>query len=323
MKIFASELNKTLGTVDFYISASGFEDRCVIVGTTLDSDNIKKALIFHIEETYKASSDNILEIQKNLPHLIIEQHPKNSPLITFDKIYNILENLKEDYIDNKLKVVIDVTTFTREILLILIKAISLKRFIDYFDVTLIYTPAECYSTEGEHFWLTKGIREIRSVLGYSGMHSPSKTLLLVALTGFEEERVNEIIQNFEPHKLILGKPTKQGSINDNLNKISLEKYNCVKEKNLSIIVDEFEFSCSNILETKMQIDEIVSKYEMDYNIVICPLNNKISTLGVALAGLSKEAIQICYASANQYNIESFSENSDYFIVYNLNELLNT
>ena len=57
------------------------------------------------------------------------------------------------------------------------------------------------------------------------------------------------------------------------------------------------------------------------NIAISPLNNKISTIGVAISGLKNEEIQICYASANQYNINAFSKSSDYFLTYNLSELI--
>lgn len=322
MKIEVDNLNNYIGNIDLFISSSGFEQRSMTVGTTLDANNVRKAIIYHIEGTYKSSVENMEKVKENLPELGIEIYQKNNPLVIFDVFYRTFETLKiNGYLHARLKVVIDITTFTREVLLILVKTISLKMFIDFFDVVLIYTPAESYSSDNGSFWLTKGVRDIRSVLGYSGMSSPSKKLLLVVLNGFEEERTNEIIEAFEPNMLVIGKPSKSSSINDKLNNISLEKYNYIKEKYQSIISDEFEFSCYNILETTSKIDSIIENYQTDYNIVIAPLNNKISTLAVALSALKNECVQICYASANQYNIESYSQKSDYFLLYNFNELL--
>jgi hypothetical protein len=195
--------------------------------------------------------------------------------------------------------------------------------VDSFNINLVYTPAESYSSGDGEFWLTKGVRDIRSVLGYSGLQLPSKPLLLIVLNGFEEERTNEIIQAFEPNALIIGKPTGSSSINQSLNKISTDKYNSIKEINSAIIIEEFEFSCFDALETSSRVDYIIERFVDGFNIVIAPLNNKISTLGVALSALKNESVQISYASANQYNIASYSESSKYFVVFNLNQLLSS
>lgn len=42
------------------------------------------------------------------------------------------------------------------------------------------------------------------------------------------------------------------------------------------------------------------------NVTIVPMNNKLSTLGVALIGLANPEIQICYAPALIYNTSSYS-----------------
>lgn len=96
----------------------------------------------------------------------------------------------------------------------------------------------------------------------------------------------------------------------------------MKNRFQHLLIDEgFTFSCQDILETKQIILSIFQKYKDEYNIIIAPLNNKISTLGVAFAGLEQEEIQICYASANHYNIENYSEAFDYFYYYKLESLI--
>ncbi|UOE49157.1 hypothetical protein MTO98_32705 [Mucilaginibacter sp. SMC90] len=322
MKVEKELIATTLGNIDLFLCSSGFEGRSAFLGTMLNASSIKKSIIFHIEDTYKVSEDNLASVKANLPELITVIYPKNAPLAVYDRFYHLFKELNElKDGDTKIKVVIDITTFTREVLLILLKLLSFELFIKAFDVNFVYTPAESYSNNDEDLWLTKGVREIRSVLGYAGLHSPSKDLLLILLSGFEEERAEEIINSFEPHQLILGRASRQDSINSDLSGIANKKYAELRLHNESILLDEFEFSCTNIIETKNQIDLLLAMHGDKYNVVISPLNNKISTLGVAIAGLKNESIQVCYASANQYNINAYSKASDYFLVYNFEELI--
>lgn len=51
------------------------------------------------------------------------------------------------------------------------------------------------------------------------------------------------------------------------------------------------------------------------------INNKISTLGVAFAALEQENIQICHSSANQHNINNYSEECDFFYLFSINDYL--
>ncbi|KQB99851.1 hypothetical protein [Pedobacter sp. Hv1] len=321
MRIEKENIVTYLGVIDLYLCSSGFESRSTYLGINLDKTQVKEAVIFHIEDTYKVSEDNLEEVKKNLPFLSRIDYPKNSPLETYDKFYQLFLKFSDTVSKDKYKVVIDMTTFTREVLLILIRLLSAELFLKYLEVIFVYTPAESYSDKDQNIWLTKGIRDIRSVLGFSGMQLPSKELLLILLSGFEEERADEIINSFEPNKLILGKASSKDSINEQLSQIANEKYKHLANNNSSILLDQFEFSCTNIKETQDQITSLYAKYGQQYNIVISPLNNKISTMGVAIAALKNDDIQICYASANQYNINAYSEGSNYFLTYNLQELI--
>lgn len=63
-------------------------------------------------------------------------------------------------------------------------------------------------------------------------------------------------------------------------------------------------------------------YQDDYNIIIAPMSNKISTLGVAYAALKNPNIQICYASTNQYNIDEKHSETDYVYYFDLFDYIN-
>lgn len=321
MQIDKKNIVKELGKIDLYICSSGFENRSTNLSLSLNPDNINNSILFHLNETYNISLKNSLIIKEKIKSLEIVEYPKNNPLGTFDVFFFTLKKFKEKISKEEVNVVIDITTFTREILLILIKVISLDIF-SSFNTKIVYTPNESYSIDGSFFWLTKGVREIRSIIGFSGLHSPSKKLLLIILNGFEDERTEQIIQCFEPNKLIIGKPSKDDSINQELNIISCKKFDHIESKFNNIIpLEKFEFSCTNIKTTEDILNSIIDINKDEYNIIISPLNNKISTVSVALVGLKREEIQICYASANQYNIDANGIPSNYFLVFDLNSLL--
>lgn len=319
MKLEKKYIIAKLGKIDLFICTSSFENRSISLASCLISDSIKESIIFHLDDTYTVSNENLGKIKEKLPNIRTVVFPKNKSLETFDLFYEELSNFKEKENKENINVVIDISTFTREVLLILIKVISLKQFSN-FKTQIVYTPNENYSEQDQSGWMTRGIREIRSILGYSGLHLPSRKLLLLILNGFEEERTEQIIESFEPNKIVLGKPNSEGSINSNLNNVSCEKFDHIKSKYKNLVTQEFEFSCTDINFTIDVLNKIISE-NSDFNVVISPLNNKISTIATAILALKNEDIQICYASANQYNVEAKGTASDYFLLYNLNELL--
>lgn len=316
MKIESKNVSRSIGFIDLFVCASGFEGRCLSFANAIDPILIGEAVVFNLSDNYTASLENIDKIKERISQLRTVEHPKNNAIDTFDIMYNTIGSSCSFKANNGLKMLVDISTFTREVLLILIKILSLEEFRTRFTITFSYTPAESYPNE----WLTKGIREIRSIFGYAGLNVPSKKLLLIILNGFEIERTEEVINTFEPNKVILGCPSASESINSNLAEQSRAKFDHILENNRSLIDEIFEFSCTDIILTKSVLESIVDLNEADYNIVLAPLNNKISTLAVAMVALRNEHLQVCYASANQYNIHIYSQSADYFLIYNFNEI---
>ena len=321
MKIESNNIVRHLGNIDLLLVASGFEDRSKTLSFKLDKSFIKNSIIFHLNDNYISASNNKKEIISKLEIKDIIEYSKNDSFETYNLFYvQIKEKLKSIFISSKLSVVIDMTAFSRETLLILIKVLTNDQFYGQLEIKFIHTPVENYSKD-ENLWLTKGVREIRPVFGYSGLMMPSKKLLLIVLNGFEDERTEIIIESFEPFALVLANPSLSGSINEVLKKLVDNKYDKIKSKFKNLLIDEKEFSCKEINNTIDVLESIYSKYQDHYNIAVSPLNNKASTLAVAISALKHENIQVCYASANQYNIAKQLTPSDYFLFYNLSDYL--
>jgi hypothetical protein len=137
------------------------------------------------------------------------------------------------------------------------------------------------------------------------------------MAGFEVERAAEVINQYEPSSLSIGKGGRDQSVSilhHEQNKYFFNKLNSFvnDQDTYHHNVKHFDFSCINPFDTKRQLLEHIAeiKTTSDVNIVICPLNTKLSTVGVALAAIENQEIQICYAEPEEYNIENYTEPGD-------------
>jgi hypothetical protein len=245
-------------------------------------------------------------------------------------ILDIADNLR-DYIATLTKlpdhsIVIDVTSLSHELVVILFGILNSLDLLE--KVTLLYVGASEYSfnTSSDTVWLSRGVCSIRSILGFPGTMLPSKKLHLIVFAGFEVERAKEVIMQYEPSSLSIGLGHIEQSVSKNhydKNKLFFDRLNSfIKDQDeYNQDIQHFEFSCVNPYETKRQLLEHIKnlKNSSDKNIVICPLNTKLSTVGVALTALEKPEIQICYAEPEEYNTEGYSKPGSEVTVISLKE----
>ena len=109
---------------------------------------------------------------------------------------------------------------------------------------------------------------------------PSQKLHLIVLTGFEVERVSELIRRCEPPVISLGyadSPEPNAKLHSEANRKSLAEVKAVRGP-----VTEFPFDC---YDPKKTMDAILARATAtpDHNIVLAPLSTKLSTVGAALA----------------------------------------
>ncbi|HXU30909.1 MAG TPA: hypothetical protein VN851_10060 [Thermoanaerobaculia bacterium] len=219
-----------------------------------------------------------------------------------------LETALQDYADlGCRKIVVDITTFTHEGFLIVFNL--LRRHFDPSEVSYFYAGAREYSVgaKDSEKWLSKGIGEIRSVLGYSGRFLPSRKLHLITLVGFEHERVNELIRRYEPSVISLGygESAEPGAeYHHPPNRIGYSRVKAVYAN-----AREFSFYCYDPERTKQIIQAQVQEVPRT-NVIVAAFNTKLSTMGVALAALEDDSIQLCYAQALTYNYSAYSRAGD-------------
>ena len=289
------------GQIDLFICSASFEQRCLSISKHLRLDLVKHTVIFRNRRFAEHVRENLdmLRTQFDKKHSLADVD-SNEPVATTNSIVKVIHDRKREL----RRIVIDITTFTHETLLILFRVCD-----DVLErgtvVDFLYSPAGEYSIgdgPGEK-WLSKGIREVRSVMGFPGSFTPSQDMHLVILAGFEDYRAMKLIEELEPTLVSIG-------YGDRF-EVGTGPHQATNEERVSRIrsvygsVKHFIFSCYDALITEMVIKNIVDQHR-EYNTVLAPMNTKISTLGAGRAARTDETIQICYVQADTYNYKNYS-----------------
>jgi hypothetical protein len=291
--------------IDVLICCASFESRCRSVADIIEPELIKHALIAENKNLSHYVGENADYLRNRFENCAKDVHiDSTDPLRTADNLDSALKSIS---IDSQLRYLVDITTFTHESLLILFKLLYLRKK-PKDKVTFVYTGASDYSTteETRDKWLSKGVSDIRSVLGYPGEVLPSRKDHLIILVGYEHQRASKLIENFEPDIISLGYG-KPGSETDKKHREANLHFKDLVAKAAVTYgkIEEFEFSCNDPWDAKQAILKCV-QLTLDYNHIVAPMNTKISTIGSALAAIEYESIQLCYAQPLQYNYRSYS-----------------
>lgn len=296
------------------VTFASFEERCTSLSKAIAGNFKGAVIILKNKPALPETASNLallLEIFGDRSTVVDVRI--DSPVATIDQFSS---SVMPRIASSEGSVVVDITTFTHEHLLILL--FLLKRDGLLHKIVFTYTGAEHYgadhassASETKEVWLSRGVKQIRSVLGFPGELVPSKNLHLIIQVGFELERAQKIIESYEPRRLSLGFAPGFMSVTPALAETNRKFFDNLSKfvedtRSSNTIVDHFEFSCVNPLEAKNSLLEQVNK-RSDFNTIICPLNTKISTIGAALLAFECPSVQLCYAEPSIYNAENYSK----------------
>jgi len=302
MVVELNKLNNLLSKhYSVFIASASYEDRSLsILNSIADEINFDYRLV-SLSIPHKKLMQHNLDIFERQEFSVIEID-NGDQVQTFSNFFTKLTEIINTNPNSSF--LIDITTFTRQTLLILFRILR-NLLTSKNQVQYVYAHAKEYSIglPYKEKWLTRGILEVNSVFGYSGIIRPSRPYHLVVLMGFETERASSLITAYEPSKITLGYAKKEDSLSE-------ENFELNKQKVEELLIEfpnieSFEFSCMNILNCKEEILDQVNKHKA-HNIIISPMNNKISTLSCALAAFDNNEIQIATAIAAIYNYENYS-----------------
>lgn len=187
-----------------FIASTSFERRCTHVAGHLTSDyHADVALICDLRGDYEFQDERGLCLE-NLKGLLTfsTKAVEVCKLKTYDArgslpgLDSLLERLAASH--RFCQIDVDITTFTKQYILILLSL--LERHFPLASVRVLYTPASQYGVPGKpRQALTKHVKEIVAVPGFDlFMDSSDVSCVLVALLGFEEERVLNLLDALSP-----------------------------------------------------------------------------------------------------------------------------
>ena len=292
--------------VDLFICSASFERRCVSIAEHLDGTRIGHVLIAHNQRFRDVVDANLRFLQERFvgkeSTLVVDSA---DPVLTAT---NVVEAIREQRGKSAQRILVDITAFTHETLLILFRVCN-QEFDEASVVDFLYAPASEYSIGDDpgDKWLSKGISEVRSVMGYPGGFAPSRDTHLIVLAGFEDYRALSLIQELEPSLVSIGYGDRS--------EVGTGPHQVTNERNVERIrsvlgsVEAFVFSGYDALSAEETIRKMVRGHDQ-YNTILAPMNTKISTLGAARVALRDESIQICYAQADIYNYRNYSRPGD-------------
>lgn len=323
-RILLRDLSNTLGERQgAFLCSASFESRSCSISKSIKSLSFKHITVFAANDCHPSIMKTALVVKSlfaERPEIVTTK--TRDPLFTADAIAKTVNQI----INNEIKdITIDITTFTHEMLLILLKLLLKHK--DYFSrVTCVYTGARDYSVGDakELKWLSKGCKEVRSVFGYPGKLIPGRPTCLIVLVGFEHERATRIIIEMDPEQLLLGKgiPSVKHLTHES-HKAPMEFFHKLVDNMVSSrgrgAVKHFEFSCSDIAQTVKSLKSNIQETP-NHNHIIVPLNTKISTAAVALTAIENSAIQVCYAEPETYNFATYSEPDDKVTIFDIHPL---
>ena len=305
--------------IALFVGMASFEDRCRSIFREIGK-RCETALLFKNDQSGDKALSNLLSMVESSPlKTSIKALTLDDPIATAGALQEVCEL---DKVATPGCIFVDITTFTHEQLLILLRILEnskTKR-----EIIFGYTGADKYSTNTnpEDAWLTRGVSQVRSVLGFPGNLLPSKKLHLMVLVGFEYDRAKAVIEAYEPSILTLGIGEQSQSVSDAHFLTNQRFFDDVRKfvdrrATLDAAVRTFSFSCIDPLATKSAVLTELNQLS-SHNTVICPMNTKLSTLGVALAVTEHPESQICYSRAIEYNELGYSTASDQVTLFRMN-----
>lgn len=292
--------------IDHLIVSASYEERAYSIWQSIRGMIRGKKFVFHNENHAVYLKQNLQRFCESDPMIRPVALNSDEPHTTFESILQVIEDIRDG---GKCRLAVDLTGLTRESLAILLY-IAKNRLAAGSKVFAFYHRASSYGRTAQKGWLSQGVREVRSILGYAGKMGLSADTHLMMIAGFETERAQEIIDTIEPSRLSLGTlggTNLPAEVNNPHNHPLNDFIARVRMSYANTIFDEFQFSTSDPVFTR---DQILAKAKgSNSNLVLSCLNSKPAMVGACLAAMANPVIQLVYAQPLYYNTTSYSEAS--------------
>ncbi len=285
------------------IAAASFEERSTVrVRKFLDSggrlEHVFVANVFESGEMYEKN----LALLEKLGVRNVKRVDRFSSLDLWKWTWSVVEKACSPGCD----LVIDVTCIPRELLGMLLFAVSVKRLVvGSVSVAYVAAPEGGYATQNRNLpeskrWLSKGVTTIRSIVGFPGIFRSERPSHLVILAGHELDRISKIIEYVEPSHLTISGEQEESSTVVGAGELSRKVAAKLRGRIQVPRIGDIDFSSSSI----EGVFESLINAELEKsgeNIALVAMNTKLSFVGAALFALFRRTVRMIYAVPQEYN----------------------
>ncbi len=310
-KCKVDEVTRTLSSpVDHLFASVSYEERALTLWNELH-EMVRSHRFLCYNQNHLDYLEKNLEKAKTLePRATVVPLNSDNPVFTFDALQAALRQIG----GMPCRVGVDVTGFTRETLAVLLFLLT-KILANGSTIVFFYHKAAAYGSSPQGGWLSQGVSDVRTILGYSGSVRLSSNTHLVLLPGYEFERASAIIDAIQPSRLTLGFVRSENSVSSELNATLLRYISRLRAFYSHWEIGEFEFSSVDAFATRDSVTNYLARQKVDENVVIASLNSKPATIGVCLAVLNNPQWQLVYAQARIYNVAGYSSPSNELLLF--------
>lgn len=279
-----------MSSYDYLFSCVSWEDRFILgLEKSLSIHDINCLHILAVEEFLDRTRKNKEMALSKFAHKLPEDCLTVSIKDDLESWKKIEEHINKHDIRDK-NVLVDLSTMPRCLIWFVLHFLEKNNNrVDY----VYYSPGS-YS-DGD--WLSSDPEYPRLVLKHSGIAFPDQKTILLVQTGYDLERVSQLIAQFEPEKILLAVQT--GDQLENLER------NLDKKKELLSCPEEmlhcFPINAFSHDHGYSEIESQLSHYKDTHNIIMCSLGPKSGA--IALYKLNKQYPEygLVYTPANEYN----------------------
>lgn len=289
---------------DIFIVCASFEERTTEVIEKLDKNyGVENSFVFKYDEKNRTNLrdinfEKLMEMLKknseSVSPIICNHH---DPLDGINKFQELCK-IKRTVFKNK-NITIDITTFTKQYLLVLLKFIEIQ---NSKSVRLLYTEPEDYAIKWKKP-LSHGLVDMVSVPTYGGHFYSEKESLLILLLGYEGDRAYGIWERLSPHKtiILIGKPSFRDSWEGRVETLNKKLISKLPKDSIKYIPTLDPFAVGK------NLDELIEQFKQNFNIAISPLGPKPQVVGCYLSIRKYFDVQVIYAIPKFHEEEYFSK----------------
>jgi hypothetical protein len=274
------------------ISFASWEPRFVKGVTHLmEEGGVNKCVVVYAKEYAAQTAHNRYVLNSEAKKHSIELVEVQISLETSIASWKQLVQELPKYVADNTDVLFDITTAPREPLwyiLHILDALGCK-------VQWVYHHPESYTKD----WLSRNAQSPRLILKRSGIALPGKKTCIIALAGFDHERLAQLIERYEPVKCFVGRQIGKQLDNPSRNTGFDEVF--VNQKEIEV----FDFDCYDA--SSMAVQSLIARLPLDiwekYNVIGASLGPKPSAITMFKLTQIHREMGLVYIPSGEYNPE--------------------